>query len=176
MSSAVLAIEPTYTMENLIETKMLRFRVNGKVDKRCKAFKRNIVDVDGNFISATNETTTEVEVEVETEVEVEKFAEEVKKFDETEESPPDDWFYGKLDEPVKDKECLTDLMVTGIKRFKNYMEISSIQEDCAIDELDSTLDLWVEHDSLRKNHFKNLVNEDEFDEFYANVISQAFKN
>ena len=168
MSSAVLAIEPTYTMENLIETKMLRLRVNGKVDKRCKAFKRQIVDVDGNFISATNETTNEVEVE--------KFAEEVKKFDETEESPPDDWFYGKLDEPVKDIGCLTDLMVTGIKRFKNYMEISSIQEDCAIDELDSTLDLWVEHDSLRKNYFNNLVNEDEFDEFYANVISQAFKN
>ena len=133
--------------------------------------KQNITTDKGKTMSKTDATG-----KLENEMEVKKFTEEVKKFDETEESPPDDWFYGKLGEPVKDIICLTDLMVTGIKRFKNYMEISSIQEDCAIDELDYTLDLWVEHDSLRKNHFKNLVNDDEFDEFYENVISQAFKN
>ena len=65
MSSTVLSIEPTYTMENLIETKMIRFRVNGKIDKRCKAFKREIVDLDGNIISApTKKVTVEAEVEV----------------------------------------------------------------------------------------------------------------
>ena len=53
MPSSVLAIEPAYTIEYLTETKMIRFKVNGKVDKRCKAFKNNIVDVDCNLISDT---------------------------------------------------------------------------------------------------------------------------
>ena len=53
MPSNVLAIEPAYTIEYLTETKMIRFKVNGKVDKRCKAFKNNIVDVDCNLISDT---------------------------------------------------------------------------------------------------------------------------
>ena len=65
MSSTVLSIEPTYTMEKLIETKMIRFRVNGKIDKRCMAFKREIVDVDGNIISVpTKKVTVEAAVEV----------------------------------------------------------------------------------------------------------------
>jgi hypothetical protein len=95
----------------------------------------------------------------------EKFVEEVKGFDEEEESPPDTWFYGELTEPVKDVDAVTKIMVEGIKRFKKYLEVSELEEVCENEELSSTIDLWFEHDSDRDNYFDKLVKEAEFDAF-----------
>ena len=106
----------------------------------------------------------------------EKFVEEVKAFDEEEESPPDTWFYGELTEPVKDVDALTKIMVEGIKRFKKYLEVSELEEVCENDELSSTIDSWFDHDSLRNKYFDELIKEDEFDAFCSRVISQAFEN
>ena len=106
----------------------------------------------------------------------EKFVEEVKGFDEEEESPPDTWFYGELTEPVKDVDTLTNIMVEGIRKFKKYLEVSELEEVCENDELSSTIDSWFDHDSLRNNYFDELVKEDEFDAFCSRVISQAFED
>ena len=113
---------------------------------------------------------------VEQEKEHEKFVEEVKAFDEEEESPSDSWFYGELTEPVKDVDALTKIMVEGIKRFKKYLEVSELEEVCENDELSSTIDSWFDHDSLRNNYFDELIKEHEFDAFCSRVISQAFEN
>ena len=106
----------------------------------------------------------------------EKFVEEVKGFDEEEESPPDTWFYGELTEPVKDVDALTKIMVEGIKKFKKYLEVSELEEVCENEELSSTIDLWFDHDSLRNKYFDELIKEHEFDAFCSRVISQAFEN
>ena len=106
----------------------------------------------------------------------EKFVEEVKGFDEEEESPSDTWFYGELTEPVKDVDALTKIMVKGIKKFKKYLEVSELEEVCENEELSSTIDLWISHDSDRDNYFAKLVKEDEFDAFCSRVISQAFED
>ena len=113
---------------------------------------------------------------VEQEKKHEKFVEEVKAFDEEEESPPDTWFYGELTEPVKDVDALTKIMVEGIKRFKKYLEVSELEEVCENDELSSTIDSWFDHDSLRNKYFDEIIKEDEFDAFCSKVISQAFEN
>jgi hypothetical protein len=106
----------------------------------------------------------------------EKFVKEVKGFDEEEESPPDTWFYGELTKPVKDVDALTKIMVKGIKKFKKYLEVSELEEVCENEELSSTIDLWISHDSDRDNYFAKLVKEDEFDAFCSRVISQAFED
>ena len=109
----------------------------------------------------------------------EKFVEEVKAFDEEEESPPDTWFYGEITEPVKDVDTLTNIMVKGIRKFKKYLEVSELEEVCKSEELSrffSTIDLWFDHDSLRNNYFDELIKEHEFDAFCSRVISQAFEN
>ena len=106
----------------------------------------------------------------------ERFIEEVKSFDEEEESPPDTWFYGELTEPVKNVDTLTNIMVEGIRKFKKYLEASELEEVCENDELSSIIDLWFDHDSLRNKYFDELIKEDEFDTFYSRVISLAFEN
>jgi len=108
-----------------------------------------------------------------------KFVEEVKAFNDEEESPPDQWFYGELTYQVKDVDALTSIMVEGIKRFKKYLEVSELEEVCENEELSSIIDLWFDHDSLRNNYFYKLFKEDEEDEYLAfcsRVISQAFEN
>ena len=72
-------------------------------------------------------------------------------------NPPDTWFYGELTEPVKDVDALTKIMVEGIKRFKKYLEVSELEEVCENEELSSTIDLWISHDSDRDNYFENLL-------------------
>ena len=106
----------------------------------------------------------------------EKFVEEVKAFNEEEESPPDQWFYGELTEQVKDVDVLTNIMVEGIKKFKKYLEVSELEEVCENEDLSSTIDLWFDHDSLRNNYFYELFKEDEYVAFCSRVISQAFEN
>jgi hypothetical protein len=102
------------------------------------------------------------------------FVKEVKSFEEEDESPPDQWFYGELTEPVKDIDALTNIMVDGIQKFKKYLQVSELEEDCDTKELGSTIDLWFEHDSSRNNYFDNIVKEDEFSKFCDDVISKAF--
>ena len=104
----------------------------------------------------------------------EKFVKEVKSFDEEDESPPDTWFYGELTEPVKDIDVLTNIMVDGIQKFKKYLQVSELEEDCDTKELGSTIDSWFDHDSSRNNYFDNIVKEDEFSKFCDDVISKAF--
>ena len=106
----------------------------------------------------------------------EKFVEEVKAFDDEDESPSDVWFYGELTELVKEVDTLTTIMVEGIKKFKKYLEVSELEEVCENDELSSTIELWFEHDSYRNNYFHRLVKHDEFETFCTRVISQAFEN
>lgn len=104
----------------------------------------------------------------------EKFVKEVKSFDEEDESPPDTWFYGELTEPVKDIDVLTNIMVDGIQKFKKYLQVSELEEDCDTKELGSTIDSWFDHDSSRNNYFDNIIKEDEFSKFCDDVISKAF--
>lgn len=104
----------------------------------------------------------------------EKFVKEVKSFDEEDESPPDTWFYGELTEPVKDIDVLTNIMVDGIQKFKKYLQVSELEEDCDTKELGSTIDLWFDHDSSRNNYFDKIIKEDEFSKFCDDVISKAF--
>jgi hypothetical protein len=102
------------------------------------------------------------------------FTNEVKEFDDNEETPPDEWFYGKLSSPVKDIDNLTDIMINGITKYKKYLNTSEIEEDCSFEDLGSTIDLWFEHDSQRNNYFNDIVKEDEFNKLCDNIISKAF--
>ena len=150
-----------------------------KMESKLRKVKREIANLKARMDELEDDERKRYELlkkKAEQEKKHEKFVEEVKGFDEEEESPSDKWFYGELTEPVKDVDALTKIMVEGIKRFKKYLEVSELEEVCENEELSSTIDLWFEHDSDRDNYFDKLVKEDEFDAFCSRVISQAFED
>ena len=153
-----------------------------KMESKLRKVKREIANLKARMDELEDDERKRYELlkkKAEQEKKHEKFVEEVKGFDEEEESPPDTWFYGELTEPVKDVDALTKIMVKGIKKFKKYLEVSELEEVCKSEELSrffSTIDLWFDHDSLRNKYFDELIKEHEFDAFCSRVISQAFEN
>lgn len=155
------------TVEDMIKNRMIWFKKNGTIDKRCSAYKSGIIGENCDIIQVFEEkSSTELPP-----------LEDIQTSDscyslEEEEMPEDQYFYGKLTEPVKDIDTLIEIMSNGIKSYNKYAET---RNDISIIDFADIIDSWFDHDSVRNDYFDHLLKNNDFDKFTEDVISKAFR-
>tara|TARA_B110000259_G_scaffold176492_1_gene212699 strand:+ start:2618 stop:3109 length:492 start_codon:yes stop_codon:yes gene_type:complete len=154
------------TVEAMIENRMIWFKKNGSIDKRCSAYKSGIIDENCEIVQVVEESG----IDELPPLEDISTSESCYSLDE-EEMPEDQFFYGKLTESVKNIDTLVEIMSNGIKSYKKHMETKN---DTATIDFADILDSWFDHDNLRNNYFDHLLKDKDFDKFAEVVISKAF--
>ena len=154
------------TIEEMIESRMIFFKKNGSIDKRCSAYKARIIDENCEILEVVEERDSDDLPHLEDIPTSESCYSLVE-----EEMPEDNYFYGKLTESVENIDTLVEIMSNGIKLYKNYMDS---RNDTGIIDFADILDSWFDHDSVRNDYFDHLLKNKDFDKFAEVVISKAF--
>jgi len=139
------------TIEEMVETRMIWFKKNGSIDKRCSAYKCGIVDENCEIILPEIEKVNDVANDPDDETDSDS--------DEEEELPSDTHFYGVLSEKIKNIDELVDVMTNGIKKYKEYM-LEHNDTEILPEDLVTTLDYWFQHDSERNDYFDYLISQE----------------
>lgn len=141
------------TIEEMVENRMIWFKKNGSIDKRCSAYKCGIVDENCEIILPEIEKVNDVANDNDDDDETDSDS------DEEEELPSDTHFYGVLSEKIKNIDELVDVMTNGIKKYKEYM-LTQKDTEMLPEDLVTTLDYWFQHDSERNDYFDYLISQE----------------
>ena len=141
------------TIEEMVENRMIWFKKNGSIDKRCSAYKSGIVDENCEIILPEIEKINDVANDNDDDDETDSDS------DEEDELPSDTYFYGVLSEKIKNIDELVDVMTNGIKKYKEYM-LTHNNTEILPEDLVTTLDYWFQHDSERNDYFDYLISQE----------------
>ena len=141
------------TIEEMVKNRMIWFKKNGSIDKRCSAYKSGIVDENCEIILPEIEKINDVANDNDDDDETDSDS------DEEDELPSDTHFYGVLSEKIKNIDELVDVMTNGIKKYKEYM-LTHNNTEILPEDLVTTLDYWFQHDSERNDYFDYLISQE----------------
>lgn len=163
------------TVDEMVENRMIWFKKNGSIDKRCSAYKSGIVDEDCEIILPLSRTETETVNDVENQPDDDSVDDETDSdSDDDEEFPSDTHFYGVLSEKIKSIDELVDVMSKGIHKYKEYM-MTQKSKEMLPEDLVTTLDYWFQHDNERNDYFDYLISQEsapavDFDKVAVRVL------
>ena len=163
------------TVDEMVENRMIWFKKNGSIDKRCSAYKSCIVDEDCEIILPLSRPETETINDVANEPDGDSVDDETDSdSDDDEEFPPDTYFYGVLSEKIKTIDELVDVMSKGIRKYKEYM-MTQKNKEMLPEDLVTTLDYWFQHDNERNDYFDYLISQEsappvDFDKVAARIL------
>ena len=152
------------TIEEMVENRMIWFKKNGSIDKRCSAYKSGIVDENCEIILPEIEKINDVVNDNDDDDETDSDS------DEEDELPSDTYFYGVLNEKIKNIDELVDVMTNGIKKYKEYM-LTHNNKEILPEDLVTTLDYWFQHDSERNDYFDYLISQESAPEVAFDKVS-----